>query len=101
MTQWNDEVTPILGAINTMVFAQNSDINSGMLYSGEKFDYLKSIGFNFFVGYSADGDPFTFVSDNYVRQGRLHLTEENLQNNPSLFAPLFSMEGLLDDSRNN
>ena len=100
MTQWNDEVTPILGAINTMVFAQNSDINSGMLYSGEKFDYLKSIGFNFFVGYSADGDPFTFVSDNYVRQGRLHLTEENLQNNSSLFAPLFSMEGLLDDSRN-
>jgi hypothetical protein len=72
-----------------------------MLYSGEKFDYLKSVGFNFFVGYSADGDPFTFVSDNYVRQGRLHLTAENLQNYPSLFTPLFSLEGLLDDSRNN
>lgn len=101
MNEWNTEVTPILGAIDTLVFAQNSDINSGMLYSGEKFDYLKSIGFNFFVGYSADGDPFTFVSDNYVRQGRLHLTAENLQNYPSLFTPLFSLEGLLDDSRNN
>ena len=101
MTLWNDEVTPILGTINTMVFAQNSDINSGMLYSGEKFDYLKSIGFHFFVGYSADGDPFTFISDKYVRQGRLCLTAENLQNNSSLFTPLFSMDGLLDENRNN
>lgn len=101
MNQWNDEVVPILGTIDTMVFAQNSDINSGMLYSGEKFDYLKSIGFNFYVGYCTDGDPFTFVSENYIRQGRLHLTEENLQSNPSSFTSLFSIEGLLDTSRNN
>ena len=99
MNKWNDEVTPILGAINTMVFAQNSDINSGMLYSGEKFDYLKSIGFNFFVGYCTDGDPFTFVSENYIRQGRILLTEENLQSNPAMFTPLFPVEGLLDASR--
>jgi hypothetical protein len=35
MSRWNDEVVPILGQLDIMVFAQNSDINNGILYSGE------------------------------------------------------------------
>ena len=100
LQKWNDEVVPILGQLDIMVFAQNSDINSGMLYSGEKYDYLKSIGFNYFLGFCAEGAPFTFIDDAYVRQGRLMVTGDNLIHNPGWFNGIFDIEGLLDEARN-
>ena len=96
---WIDEVTPILGTLDVMVFAQDSDINNGMLYSGEKYDYLKSLGFNYFLGYSADGDSFTFISEEYVRQGRLLVNGTNLTQNAAWFNGIFDTEGLLDAAR--
>jgi len=100
LQKWNDEVVPILGQLDVMVFAQNSDIGSGMLYSGEKYDYLKSIGFNYFLGFCAEGDPFTYIDAEYVRQGRLMVTGENLTHNAGWFNGIFDTEGLLDEARN-
>lgn len=99
MQMWNDEVVPILGSFDIMVFAQESDINSGMLYSGEKYDYLKSIGFNYFLGFCTEGDPFTFIAEEYVRQGRLLVNGENLIHNPGWFNGIFDTEELLDAAR--
>ena len=99
MNMWNDEVVPISGALDIMVFAQDSDINSGMLYSGEKYDYLKSIGFNYFLGFCTEGDPFTFIAEEYVRQGRLLVNGTNLTNNPNWFNGIFDTEDLLDEAR--
>ena len=99
MQQWADEIVPILGNFDIMVFAQESDINSGMLYSGEKYDYLKSIGFNYFLGFSTEGDPFTFIAEQYVRQGRLLVTGKNITENPSWFNTIFDVENLLEASR--
>lgn len=99
MQLWVDEVTPILGTLDVMVFAQDSDINNGMLYSGEKYDYLKSVGFNYFLGYCADGDSFTFISEEYVRQGRLLVNGTNLTQNATWFNGIFDTEGLLDSAR--
>ena len=99
MQQWVDEVTPILGTLDIMVFAQDSDINNGMLYSGEKYDYLKSVGFNYFLGYCGDGDSFTFVSEEYVRQGRLLVNGTNLTQNAAWFNGIFDTDGILDAAR--
>ena len=99
MNKWNDEVVPIIGQLDIMVFAQNSDINDGMLYSGEKYDYLKSLGFNFYLGFSSNGDPFTFIADEYIRQGRLMVTAENIVHNSGWFNGIFSTEELLDEAR--
>lgn len=99
INNWNDEVVPILGKLDIMVFAQNSDINSGMLYSGEKFEYLKSQGFNYFLGFCSEGDPFTLIADNYVRQGRLLVSGTNLQNNAKWFTGIFDTSELLDAAR--
>lgn len=99
MQLWNDEVVPILGSFDTIVFAQESDINTGMLYSGEKYDYLKSIGFNYFLGFCTSGDPFTLIAEEYVRQGRLLVTGQNLTDNPNWFNGIFDTTDLLDTSR--
>lgn len=99
MNLWNDEVVPILGQMDIMVFAQQSDIGDAMLYSGEKYDYLKSLGFDYFIGFGSNGDPFTFIADEYVRQGRLLVTGENLVHNASWFNDIFSTKELLDEAR--
>jgi hypothetical protein len=100
MSRWNDEVVPILGQLDIMVFAQNSDINNGILYSGEKYDYLKSLGFNYFLGFCTNGDSFTFVADEYVRQGRVLVTGEHLIHKPDWFNGIFDTNDLLDEARN-
>lgn len=99
MSKWNDEVVPILGELDVIVFAQNSDISSGMLYSGEKYEYLKSIGFNYFLGFCSEGSPFTFIAEEYVRQGRLMVTGENLIHHSDWYDAIFDTEGLLDETR--
>ena len=99
ISKWNDEVVPILGNIDTLVLAQNSDIGSGMLYSGEKYNYLKSAGFNYYIGYCAEGDPFTFIADEYVRQGRLIVSGSNIKNNSKWFNGIFETKDLLDEVR--
>lgn len=99
MNQWIEEVVPILGELDIMVFAQNSDINTGVLYSGDKFEYLKSLGYKYFIGFCEEGDPFTFVAEDYVRQGRLLVTGNNITNNAKWFTGIFDTEGLLDEAR--
>lgn len=96
---WNDEVVPILGAFDIMVFAQNSDINTGLLYTGDKYEYLKSIGYNYFLGFGTEGDSFTFIADEYVRQGRLLVNGKNLTDTPNWFSGIFDTEDLLDPAR--
>jgi hypothetical protein len=95
MNSWNEEVVPILGQIDIMVFAQNSDIKTSVLYSGSKFKYLKSIGFNYFLGFCNEGDPFTFIADDYVRQGRLLVTGGNIKSNAKWFSTIFYTKDLL------
>ena len=99
MNKWMEEVTPILGDLNTMVFAQGSDIGTGVLYSGDKFEYLKSIGFNYFVGFCTEGDPFTFIAEDYIRQGRLLLSGTNLKHNGKWFNGIFDTTDILNAAR--
>lgn len=99
MNQWMNEVFPILGAMDVMVFAQESDISDGVLYSGEKFEYMKSLGFNYYLGFCNEGDPFSFFSERYVRQGRLLVSGYNLTQNSNWFSSLFTTKDLLDPAR--
>ena len=99
MNMWMDEVFPILGSLDIMVFAQNSDISDGVLYSGEKFDFLKSLGFNYFLGFCNNGDPFTFMAENYVRQGRILVSGYSIGYESDLFSGIFDTEHILETIR--
>lgn len=95
MNSWNSEVVPILGNLDTMVFAQESDIESSMQYTSDKFNYLKSCGFNYFLGYGLEGVSYTYIDPNYVRQGRLMVNGKYITYQSSWYSTIFDTEDVL------
>lgn len=99
MNSWNAEVVPILGNLDIMIFAQESDISSSVMYNDEKYHYLKACGFDYFMGYGIDGTAFTFIADDYVRQGRLMISGSYIEYHSSYYNNIFDTEDVLEYSR--
>ncbi len=89
LNRWQAEVEPIIGKLDTMVFAQNSDIATTTAYSGEKFNLLQELGFRYYLGFCTEGTSWATVADSYVRMGRLLVGGANIRNNGSWFDGLF------------
>lgn len=91
LKKWTDEVTPILGDIDIMVFAQLSDIaQNGVPYSGTKFESLSKAGFHYYLGFCNDGVLSAEVQSDYFRQARILVTGSNLKYHAQWF------DGILD-----
>jgi len=100
MALWSSQVAPILGNVNTLVFAKNSDIAANSeAYAGEKFDVLNQYGFTAYIGFCADNQPFYSTYDGYIRQGRLMVAGTNLTQKPDLFTGIFDASTLVDAAR--
>lgn len=99
LQKWADEVTPILGQLDMIVYAMNGDIGDQSTYSGEKYNILRDAGFSFFFGYADNAQPWAIVSDSYVRQSRIAVTGTNLQDNPQHFSEWFDAAAALDPAR--
>ena len=93
---WTSEVLPIIGESKTMVFAQNSDLSDGLIYMGDKHNVLQEAGFCYYLGFCTDGQPWTIIVDDYVRQGRVLVNGTNLYNNAEWFTGLFDASTVLD-----
>ena len=102
LERWNNEVVPILGKVDTLLFAQNSDIDSGTgTYSGEKFTTLQQNGFAKFMGFCTDGTPWASLNGDYLRMGRIMVTGSNVAHNSDWFTGIFNTTNLLDPTRGN
>lgn len=101
MSKWNDEVVSLLGQFDIFTFAQNDDITTDPVYSGEKYDTLYENGFRYYIGFSTDGKPWTTVTDNYIRQGRIMVTGSNLAHKPEWFTSMFDASSVLGPNRGN
>lgn len=100
LSRWLQEVSPIVGVVDTFAFARNSDIaDKNTDYSGDKFTVLSEAGFTHYLGFSTNGAPWLSLRENYVRQGRLLLTGSNLTNHPNWFDGLFDPVSILDPAR--
>lgn len=100
LQKWSIETLPLLGEVDMLVYAKNSDIgNTGIVYSGEKFEKLISSGFRYFLGFCDNGTPWQVRTNQYARQGRLMVTPTNIQNHPSWFSGIFDATTVLDSSR--
>lgn len=101
LQKWTVETLPLLGEVDMLVYAKNSDIaNAGTVYSGEKLDKLLSSGFRYFIGFSDRGTPWQVRTNQYARQGRLMVTGANIKNHPNWFTGIFDASSILDSSRN-
>ena len=93
LQSWTNEVTNIIGPVDTIVFAKNSDLTD---YTGQAFNVLYTSGFRYFVGRA--NSPACEVNTTYVHQKRLTVTGEFMRHYPSQFTDLglFNPNAVLD-----
>lgn len=91
VTNWTNQITPVLGEVDTMVFARASDIES---YSGTTFDVLYKSGIRYFLNSSSS--PRVDINKTFVRQTRLMVTGETLAWYSSQFTSYFDSNVVLD-----
>ncbi len=100
LDKWNSQVAPILGSIDILVYAQQSDIASTTgTYSGERFDLLQAAGFRYYMGFCENGKSWTSLQNGYVRQGRILVSGSSMAHHPEWFAGLFDASSILDPAR--
>ena len=92
LTSWTQQVTSIIGTVDTFVFAKNGNISD--YGSGSSFKVMHNSGFRYFIS-NADS-PMTEVNSTYVRQNRLMVTGETMQHYSSRFTGLFDCASILD-----
>ena len=98
--KWMDNVAPLVGGTDTIIFAHGQDLVNGGEYTAdnEKYNYLKSQGFNFFCNVDST-QYWTQITENYVRQGRRNLDGYRMYHNPDLVADLFDAKEVFDKER--
>lgn len=102
--KWKEYVEPLVGATDTIIFAHGQDLSDWHDYSAdnEKFNYLKSQGYNFYCNVDST-QYFLQIRDNYVRQGRRNLDGYRLWNDvhgeKNRTSDLFDASQVLDPKR--
>ena len=96
--RFKENVDPIIGGTDIIIFAFGTDLSDFEDYSGEKFDYLKGQGYNYFCNVDSS-QYFVQVRSNYFRQGRRNLDGYRMYYQPELLADLFDASQVFDSAR--
>ena len=91
VTNWTNQITPVLGDVDTIVFARGGDIEA---YTGTTFNVLYNSGLRFFL--NSGTTPRVDVNTTFVRQTRLMVTGEALAWYSSQFSSYFDSNVVLD-----
>jgi len=98
VTRWEEQVRPIIGDVDVLIYPYGNDIAGIGKYSGEKYEMLHSLGFKYFC--NVDSAPaWVQVRDDYVRQGRRNLDGYRMWYSPDMLDDLFEVETVWDTSR--
>ncbi len=67
---WMNEVSPLIGGTELMIFPYRTDIGSWQPYTEEnaKFNYLEEKGFRYFFSHSSAQKPVIQLQQNYMRE---------------------------------
>ena len=96
--KFKENVDPLIGGTDIIIFAFGADLSGAEDYSGEKFDYLKGQGYNYFCNVDSS-QYFVQIRSNYFRQGRRNLDGYRMYYNPELLSDLFDAQAVFDPSR--
>ena len=91
MQEWTKNITPVIGQIDTFVFAQESNLSA---YNGAAFDVLHNTGFRYFI--ASGTQPWAAVESTYVRQNRLMVTGRTMQHYSDQFTGMFDCAAILN-----
>lgn len=96
--KFKENVDPLIGGTDIIIFAFGSDLAQIEDYSGEKFEYLKSSGYNYYCNVDSS-KYFVQIRDRYFRMGRRNLDGYRMYYNPELVEDLFDASEVFDKSR--
>lgn len=100
LTLWNQEVTPILGEVDILVYPNGSDIvGKDAKYSGAVYDYLKSQGFCYFIGQDSATRAWGQITDYYMRQTRRQLAPNLMYYSYTYFDDVCNAQAIVDSAR--
>lgn len=99
LKNWKNEVTPILGQVDILVYAQENDLTPNTPYSGEKFNALMDAGFRYYFGFCQDGQPWAYIGSNYFRQARIMVKGYSLKYQSSWFDGILKPIEILSSTR--
>ena len=88
---WTTQIEPVLGKVETIVFARGSDIEA---YSGTTFNVLYNSGLRFFL--NSGSSPRVDANTTFIRQTRLMVTGESMAWYQSQFSDYFDCNVVLD-----
>lgn len=96
--RWLEEVGSLVGPTDIYAFPFGNDIESASgTYKSDKYQFLKSSGFNFYLGVYKE--PWLHVKNNYVRMTRRPVDGQALLEFPERLADLFKVEEIIDPRR--
>ena len=101
LNSWKQEVTPILGTVDILAFAQISDISGTTPYSGNKFNSLMDAGFRYYLGFCDNGTLWADVQPDHFRQARILVTGSNLKYHSDWFTGILEPISILSSLRGN
>lgn len=96
--RWENWVEPIVGETDTIIYAFGGDIQGWEPYSGDRFNYLKEAGFDYYCGVDSS-KYWVQIGDNYVRQSRRNIDGYRMYYNPDMLSDLFDVSAAWDPAR--
>ena len=99
IASWKMEIMPVVGTLDTLVYAKTSDISSTGAYTGSKYNVLAEAGFRYFV--SNGSAPSADVTSSYVRQKRIMVTGQYMAHTATMYSNYFDAKTVLNSLRGN
>ena len=96
--KFKDNVDPLIGGTDIIIFAFGTDLCGTEDYHGDKFEYLKSVGYNYYCNVDSS-KYYVQIRDRYFRQGRRNLDGYRMYYNPDLLEDLFDAKSVFDPAR--
>ena len=100
--KFKKNVDPLIGGTDIIIFAFGTDLTTDPEYSGDKFEYLKGQGINYFSNVDSS-QYYVQIRDRYFRQGRRNLDGYRLWNDvhgeKNRTSDLFDATQILDPAR--
>ena len=96
--KFKDNVDPLIGGTDIIIFAFGTDLCGPEDYHGDKFEYLKGTGYNYFCNVDSS-KYYVQIRDRYFRQGRRNLDGYRMYYHPELLEDLFDAKSVFDPAR--
>ena len=98
LRKWANEVEPIVGKTDILVYPYGSDIGGVNYYKGEKFDVLYDAGYRFFCGMDSS-QYWVQLHSNYMRQARRVIDGYRMEYGVDYLKDLFNADLIIDQAR--